>query len=189
MRALDWSPDGQTLVSGLMNGAVILLVADSLTTLHNYQSSFKGRDCWIEDIKFSPDGSKVAFGAHGGASKVEVIGVQNRKLVKMYTINAGLTSALTHLDWSADGALVVVNLQAYELKFVNIEGKRNVASSSTKSVEWASWTCVLGWPVQLIWPEGADGSDINACMRSHNNAVLASADDFGKVNLFRWLVS
>jgi len=35
--------------------------------------------------------------------------VQNGKLVKGYTINAGLTSALTHIDWSVDGSLVVVN--------------------------------------------------------------------------------
>lgn len=67
--------------------------------------------------------------------------------MKGYTINAGLTSALTHIDWSVDGSLLVVNSQAYELKFVNVEGKRNVSSSSVKNVEWLSWTCVLGWPV------------------------------------------
>lgn len=35
-----------------------------------------------------------------------------------------------------------------------------------------------------IWPEGADGTDINAVCRSHDNNLLASADDFGKVHLF-----
>lgn len=37
---------------------------------------------------------------------------------------------------------------------------------------------------QGIWPEGADGTDINAVCRSHDNNLLASADDFGKVHLF-----
>lgn len=185
MRALDWSPDGRFIVSGLVNGMVILLDASTLSNLSSLQSTFKGKDSWIQEIKFSPRGDKVAFGAHGGPSKVEVMGVQNSKLVKMYAINAGLTSALTHLDWSIDASLVAVNSQAYELKFVNVEGKINVSSSSTKNVEWYSWSCVLGWPVQFIWPEFADGTDINACYRSHNLAVIATADDFGKVNLFR----
>lgn len=188
MRAIDYSPNGRQLVSGLMNGMVILLDSEGLNTLSSLQSTFKGKDCWIEDIKFSPDGSQVAFGAHGGASKVEVMGVQGSKLVKLFAINAGLTSALTHIDWSIDGSLVAVNSQAYELKFVSIDAKKNVASSSVKNTEWRTWTCVLGWPVQYIWPEFADGTDVNSSCRSNSRTVLATADDFGKVNLFRWPV-
>ena len=37
-----------------------------------------------------------------------------------------------------------------------------------------------------IWPEGADGTDVNACSRSHNHELVASADDFGKVNLYKY---
>ena len=188
LRAMDWSLDGNYIVAGLMNGVVMLLDASTLSTLSTHQSSFKGKDCWIEDIKFSPNGQFVAFGAHGGASKVEIVKIQGTKLVKGWIINAGLTSALTHLDWSVTSSLLAVNSQAYELKFVNVEGKSNVASSSVKAEEWATWTCVLGWPVQYIWPEFADGTDINACMRSRNGQLLATADDFGKVNLFRWPV-
>ena len=40
--------------------------------------------------------------------------------------------------------------------------------------------------VSGIWPEGADGTDVNACCGSHKNTLMASADDFGKVNLFRY---
>jgi len=50
---------------------------------------------------------------------------------------------------------------------------------------WSSHTCVLGWPVQGIWPRGADNSDINAVDRSINGKYLASADDFGKIKVFR----
>ncbi|ETE56568.1 hypothetical protein L345_17721, partial [Ophiophagus hannah] len=41
---------------------------------------------------------------------------------------------------------------------------------------------ILYW----IWPEGADGTDINAVCRSHEGKLLASADDFGKVHLFSY---
>ncbi|MGH0147181.1 UNVERIFIED_CONTAM: hypothetical protein FKN15_010285 [Acipenser sinensis] len=35
-----------------------------------------------------------------------------------------------------------------------------------------------------IWPDGADGTDINAVCSSHDCKLLATADDFGKVQLF-----
>ena len=37
-----------------------------------------------------------------------------------------------------------------------------------------------------IWPEGADGTDVNGCNRNHKETLLASADDFGKVNLYQY---
>jgi len=37
-----------------------------------------------------------------------------------------------------------------------------------------------------MWQEGSDGTDINACCRSHHQQLLASADDFGKVNLYEY---
>lgn len=40
------------------------------------------------------------------------------------------------------------------------------------------------WFPSGIWPDGADGTDINAVCRSHDGSLLASADDFGKVHLF-----
>ena len=59
-------------------------------------------------------------------------------------------------------------------------------ASMHKNETWASWTCTLGWPVQGIFPPCADGSDINAVDRSPENIVLATADDFGLVKLFKF---
>jgi WD40 repeat protein len=58
-----------------------------------------------------------------------------------------------------------------------------------RDTDWASWTCVLGWPVQGIYPAYSDGSDVNACDRSKDRSVLVTGDDFGKVRLFRYPVS
>jgi hypothetical protein len=44
---------------------------------------------------------------------------------------------------------------------------------------------VLGWPVQGIF-QGVDGTDINSCCRSNSEKVIATADDFGQVNLFKY---
>ena len=37
-----------------------------------------------------------------------------------------------------------------------------------------------------IWPEGADGTDVNTCSRSHRQHLVASGNDFGKVTLFSY---
>lgn len=39
---------------------------------------------------------------------------------------------------------------------------------------------------QGIWPDGADGTDVNACCKSNKQHLLASADDFGKVKLYKY---
>ncbi|RXM93090.1 Metastasis-associated protein MTA2 [Acipenser ruthenus] len=56
----------------------------------------------------------------------------------------------------------------------------------SKDREWASYTCVLGFHVIGVWLEGSDGTDINALCRSHNERVVAVADDFCKVHLFQY---
>lgn len=40
-----------------------------------------------------------------------------------------------------------------------------------------------------IWPENADGTDVNTCTRSHSSKLLATGDDFGKVKLFSYPAS
>lgn len=79
----------------------------------------------------------------------------------------------------------MINSQANELMFISVDSKAQVSASSTKSIEWASMTCIFGWPVQGIWP-GLDYTDVNAVDRSRNGLLLASGDDFGQVKLFKY---
>ena len=37
-----------------------------------------------------------------------------------------------------------------------------------------------------VWPEGSDGTDINAVCRAHERKLLSTGDDFGKVHLFSY---
>ena len=78
---------------------------------------------------------------------------------------------------------------AYELLFWLGDGKRVLSATSVRDVEWATFTCTLGWPVQGIWPPASDGTDVNSVCRSHTwkeVPVLATADDFGRVRLFNY---
>ena len=194
-RAIDWAANGKFLVVADIKAKVHLLDAQSLQVLNSLQSGFKqveqgkGRpaiDPWVEDIKIAPNCQLVALGAHAGASNIEILGIVNNKLQTKGVIKAGLTSALTHLDWSADSDFLVVNSQAYELKFSSVSTMKPVSASSSKDIDWATWTCTLGFYSQGIFPACADGSDVNSVCRSSNRKVLATGDDFGKVNLFKY---
>ena len=53
-----------------------------------------------------------------------------------------------------------------------------------RDIEWSSHSCTLTFTTLGIWPEGADGTDINSCTHANSRALLATGDDFGKVKLF-----
>ena len=56
-----------------------------------------------------------------------------------------------------------------------------------RDTKWHTQTALFGWHMRGIWPEDADGTDINACARSNTGKrqLLATADDFGKVSRLR----
>lgn len=61
--------------------------------------------------------------------------------------------------------------------------------SSLRDVEWASQTCTLSFETIGVWPDGADGTDINVANRSQDKSLLATGDDFGKVKLYAFPAS
>lgn len=188
VKSCDWSSSGKFICVGGANGKVYNLDAKTLEVLGEVTSNLanKSNHCWIEDIKFSPDNTKFAFGTHGGLSLIELVNVDaNGKISKGKAIDVKMTSALTHLDWSADSSYIVANSQAYEIFWVNAETYQRVTASSAKDIEWYTWTCVLGFPVIGIFP-GVDFTDVNTVCRSHNQQILATGEDTQKVKLFRY---
>lgn len=150
---------------------------------------------WISDVKFSSDSRTVAAGAHdnkiyiydvvvtaGGGGAPVTAGA-----LKLRATFAKHNSVINHLDFSSDGRFMQSNCSAYELLFCDTQtGKQITSATELRDVKWDSWTCTLGWPVQGIWPPGADGSDINAVSRSHSGHLMATSDDFGALKLFRY---
>lgn len=62
---------------------------------------------------------------------------------------------------------------------------RQITSPSTmRDIQWASQNCSLSFQTVGIWPENADGTDINAVCRSSDQTMLATADDFGKIKIY-----
>ena len=50
--------------------------------------------------------------------------------------------------------------------------------------DWASQKCTLTFETLGIWPEIADGTDINVCDAA--NDLLVVGDDFGRVRLYNF---
>jgi hypothetical protein len=153
----------------------------------------------ISDIKFSPCGSKLAVASHDN-----YIDLYETQTWERYAECRGHSSYVTHFDWSAgerESEIIQSTCGAYELLYFDAtrqgRGKQIPSSSSLKDMEWATYSCVFGWPVMGIWPEGTDGTDINAIARSHRcyqeagdteawRRYIVSADDFGSVRLLHY---
>jgi len=153
----------------------------------------------ISDIKFSPDGKFVAVASADNFVDIYTVGANysfdhRAKLV-------GHSSYVRKVDWSADSRKLQSCCGAYELLYWRMYDEEGTPlerlrphqekmSSKLKDEEWATHSCIFGWPVRGIWPEDSDGTDINAIARSHTagrrEGMLATADDYGKVKLFRW---
>jgi len=190
-RAVCYSPDGAYLAVGLggdvgrgkqkQSGKFLILKAEDLSIVHEGKNARN----WISVIRYSPDGKTLAMGSHDRAIYVyDVDGSGDYPLRKAFEKH---NAAITHLDFSDDSVYMQSNCQGYELLFADVASVSHIpAASPLKDVQWASWTCTLGWPVQGIWPAAADGTDVNAVARSHDGRTLATADDFGRVCLFRY---
>lgn len=144
----------------------------------------KDRKEAISEIKFSPNDSICAVGAHDGLI-FTYDAVNNFKPLKKMR---GHPSTITHFDFSLDGNYIMSNCTSYNILFFDItSGKHNPGGASAlKNEPWESWTCSFGWPVQGIFPPCADGTDINAVDRAPDGTVMATADDFGLVKLFKF---
>lgn len=193
-RACAYSPDGDMIAIGMGgrlgkgkskgDGQFIVFDASDLSKVDKtFGTPRDSSKKWISDIKFSPDGKLLAIGAHD--TNVHVYDVdKNFKLKFEFKKH---NSYITHLDFSKDSKFLQSNCGAYELLFSDTaSGKQVTSASSLKDTQWASRTCTLGWPVQGIWPEAADGTDINAVDFSSARDLLATADDFGTVKLFNY---
>ncbi|XP_075233880.1 echinoderm microtubule-associated protein-like 2 isoform X2 [Lycorma delicatula] len=195
-----FSPDGSVIIVGCVSGR--WLVMDS-ETREVYSAHTDGNEP-IQVVRYSPDGRLLALGSRDNNiyiyqvnedmrkySRVGRCTVERKRRRSMSSLISilGHSSFITHLDWSKDSEYLRSNSGDYELLYWNPGLCRQIPqSSSLRDVEWDTQTCVLSFTTVGIWPEGADGTDVNSCEKSHSNHILATGDDFGKVKLYSYPV-
>ena len=136
----------------------------------------------VTDMRFSPD---VSFLAVGCADSViylyDAWSFQQRAQCR------GHSSAITHLDWSEDSNVLRSNCQGHELRFWEVHSGQQIAvASACANLPWATFSVTLGWHCQGIFRNRADGTGVQCVDRSADGMLLATADDFGVVNLHRY---
>merc|ERR1711871_480849 len=178
-RAVDYAPDAAHIAVGLHSGRVEIFDGQLCECVKGISVCSE----WIQDIKYSPfPGRRLAVSSHDNN-----IYIFDRKSYTRTAVLRGHSSYITHIDFSSDDRYLQSNCGAYELLFWDLDkGKQIKSSSSLRDTAWDTWTCTIGWPGQGIWPPGADGTDINSVDRSPDESLLVTADDFGKVKLFRY---
>ncbi|XP_011697899.1 PREDICTED: echinoderm microtubule-associated protein-like 2 isoform X6 [Wasmannia auropunctata] len=187
-QSITFSPDGNIIVVGCVSGKWLAIDSE---TRELYTHHSDGSEP-MQVVQFSPDGSLLALGSRDNyiyiyqvnedATKYSRVG---RCMPKRIRRHGGHSSFITHLDWSVDGQYLRSNSGDYELLYWNPGVCRQIPQSSMlRNVDWATHTCVISFETIGIWPEGADGTDVNNCTRSGDGKLLATGDDFGKVKLF-----
>jgi microtubule-associated protein-like 6 len=214
IRCCCYSPDGKWIAVGLGSGGKakpkggvdksegkwIVLDAEDLQ-LRFSPPQVRHERC--SDIKFSPDGRFIAVG--NADNFIDVYSVPGRYSSEQSDFRRrwqlkGHSSFINHLDWDAASSYLQSNCGAHELLYwklwdpdptaedAQLRPRQEKQSSKMRDTEWVTQSCIFGWALRGIWPEDADGTDVNACCRSNTGAreLLATADDFGTVKLFRY---
>uniref|UniRef100_A0A6I8PX33 Echinoderm microtubule-associated protein-like 4 n=1 Tax=Xenopus tropicalis TaxID=8364 RepID=A0A6I8PX33_XENTR len=179
----DFHPTGTVVAIGTHSGRWFVLDAETrdLVSIHT-----DGNE-QLSVMRYSVDGALLAVGSHDNFIYLYNVSENGRKYSR-YGKCTGHSSYITHLDWSPDNQYIMSNSGDYEILYWDIpSGCKLIRNrSDCKDINWATYTCVLGFQVFGVWPEGSDGTDINALVRSHNRKVIALADDFCKVHLFQY---
>jgi WD40 repeat protein len=141
---------------------------------------------WSEVMKYSPDGVYLAVGSHDNNIYIYDVAKNYALYYKCNKHNSFVTS----IDWSLDSTYIRTVCGAYEKLYFNISDKAfdNYGLTNTKDYKWASYSAKIGWDVEGIYPSGEDGSHINGVDVSKDMKLVATADDFGLLNIYRYPV-
>lgn len=175
-------PSGSVVAVGTLTGRWFVFDTETkdLVTVHT-----DGNE-QLSVMRYSPDGNFLAIGSHDNCIYIYGVSDNGRKYTRVGKCS-GHSSFITHLDWSVNSQFLVSNSGDYEILYwVPSACKQVVSVETTRDIEWATYTCTLGFHVFGVWPEGSDGTDINAVCRAHEKKLLSTGDDFGKVHLFSY---
>ncbi|XP_058605619.1 echinoderm microtubule-associated protein-like 1 isoform X4 [Onychostoma macrolepis] len=179
-QSAGFHPSGATVAIGTQTGRWLVLDTESkdLVTVHT-----DGNE-QLSVMHFSPDGHFLAIGSHDNYIYIYAVAENGKKYSRVGKCS-GHSSFITHLDWSVDSQYLVSNSGDYEILYwIPSVCKQVVSVETTRDIEWATFTCTLSFHVFGLWPDGSDGTDINAVCSSNAKRLLVTGDDFGKVHLF-----
>jgi len=196
-RCVEFSGDGRELAVGLKEarraGGRVGMCVLEYETMEVVQEM---EDCEenVATVKWSGDGRHLAAGSWDQRVYLyrRVEGAKagsggDGERFRLQYVLSGNSSSVKHVMFSADGTLLMSNSKDTQMLYWEVStGARITKPSLLRDVEWAQWTCVLGWPVMGIWDPGYDGTDVNAVCAAHGGGTMVLGDDYGMVKLLRY---
>ena len=206
---------GHHLAIGGARGGIAVLDGVTLQPLVKLVAGKSAPRTAVDDLKFCGEPrAMLAAGSHDLV--VDIYDVANG--YAHLSRCRGHQATITNLDWSlpdlARGGRRVLQstCASYELLYWDpVTGKQILANQRDALFE--TWSCALGFPVMGIWPDGSDGTDVNAVDRAgtgqprvvsdsgrdgarvscpegdaglEHAGYVVTADDFGKIKLFNY---
>jgi WD40 repeat protein len=167
----------------MIDGSIGLVEAES-AGLKAY-STWKNCSEAIADLKFSPDGLYLAAGCKDGNIYLYIRN-DDKKTFRRQAVCRGHMGAVTHLDFSANSQYLQSNGADHALLFWDVRGNQVKLASSLRDTTWATFTCVLGWPVQGVFQEGGSFDDVHSCcaVPAVGDTITGNADHC--VKLYRY---
>eukprot|EP00826_Nyctotherus_ovalis_P022811 TRINITY_DN17612_c0_g2_i2.p1 TRINITY_DN17612_c0_g2~~TRINITY_DN17612_c0_g2_i2.p1 ORF type:complete len:338 (+),score=76.19 TRINITY_DN17612_c0_g2_i2:141-1154(+) len=178
-RVVEVDETNQQLVIGFTNGTVQLV--NRLNGMIEF--SRQEFETPVTVVRLSPDQSLLAAGSEGGIVKVyKFPSMRSAMLLKH-------SSAVTNLDWATSSKVLQTNTKDHKLLFWNtVSGVCVEKAIDCRDENWATWTCLYGWPVKGIMYK--QKVPITSCARSfnlHNGYQLLAAGDMrGDLKLYRY---
>ena len=159
---------GHHLAIGGANGGIAVLDGVTLQPLVKLVAGKTAPRTAVDDLKFCGEPrAMLAAGSHDLV--VDIYDVQSG--YAPLSRCRGHQATITNLDWSlpdfARGGRRVLQstCASYELLYWDpLTGKQILANQ--RDAVFETWSCALGFPVMGIWPDGSDGTDINAVDRA-----------------------
>lgn len=192
IRTADFSRDGNLLILGAINGSVIIMdVEDGSDDFGTAIYDKKICDEEVSAVCFAKDGTKAIIGSWDQTLRI----IEKKK--ETWKVNKkrlkGHTSSITHVCLSEDGLLARSCSKDVETLFWDVEAGKRLDYVEADTI-WDRWNCVLGWPVQGLYFDAEDATDVNCCEISGGNEiddekgmkVVASGDDTGHVTIFKY---
>lgn len=182
VRVAGFHPSGSVVAVGTCTGRFLVLDAQS----HVIVTSISDAGEQISCISYSPDGQYLAVGSHDNFTYLYEVAEEGREYRRVGKC-MGHSSYITHLDWASDSSSFMTNSGDYEVLYWDPDSAKQIVSAeSVRNAEWENASCTLSFHVLGVWPDGADGTDINSVTKSHDRKLLATGDDFGGVRLFSY---
>ena len=162
------SKAGHHLAIGGVRGGIAVLDRVTLQPLVSLVAGKTAPRSAVDDLKFcGAPRAMLAAGSHDLV--VDIYDVANG--YAHLSRCRGHQATITNLDWSlpdpARGGRRVLQstCASYELLYWDpVTGKQILANQ--RDALWETWSCALGFPVMGIWPDGSDGTDVNAVDRA-----------------------